>query len=202
MKTIALADGSSIDLNTSTTVSVDLRRGKRAVRLTKGEAYFQVRHDPTRPFTVTVGNHRVTDLGTKFLVRDNKRTVQVSLIEGKAQLQSGDGPNARSVVLAPGDVAIASADALAVNRKSTGVLAEKLGWRHGTIVFDNATLGDAAAEFNRYNRVRLVIKDPGVASIPIAGKFPTNGVDRFADVIEHVFGLHIETKGATKVISR
>lgn len=202
MKTIALADGSSIDLNTNTSLSIDLSGEKRAVRLDKGEAYFQVHHDATRPFTVIAGNHRVTDLGTKFLVRDDKRGVQVSLIEGKAQLQSGNGPNARSVVLAPGDVAFASGDALAVNRKASRVLSEKLGWRQGMIVFDNATLGDAAAEFNRYNRVRLVITDPAVARIPIAGKFPTNGVDRFADVVEHVFGLHIQTKDGTKVISR
>jgi transmembrane sensor len=201
MKTLTLADGSSIELNTDTSLSVDLRDGKRAVQLKKGEAYFQVHHDATRPFTVTVGNHRVTDLGTKFLVRGGKRSVQVSLIEGKAQLQSGDGPNARSVLLTPGDVAVASADTLSVNKKAAATLAEKLGWRHGVIIFDNATLGDAAAEFNRYNRIQLVIEDPAVARIPIAGKFPTNGVDRFADVIEHVFGLRIQTKDGAKVIS-
>ena len=202
MKTVTLADGSSIDLNTNTVLSIDLRGNGRAVRLQKGEAYFQVRHDSAHPFTVAVGDRRITDLGTKFVVRENKDRVQVSLIEGKAKLDSAIGATADAVILVPGDVAVASRKSLIVSRKAAKVLSERLSWRSGMIAFDNATLGDAASEFNRYNRVQLVITDPAVARIPIAGKFPTNGVNRFADVIEHVFGLHVQSKGGEMVISR
>ena len=172
------------------------------MRLQKGEAYFQVRHDTAHPFTVAVGDRRITDLGTKFLVRDEKDRVQVSLIEGKAKLDLGTGATAHAIILAPGDVAIASHKSLTVSRKAAKVLSERLSWRIGMIAFDNATLGDAASEFNRYNRVKLVITDPAVARMPIAGKFPTDGVNRFADVIEHVFGLHVQSKDGAMVISR
>jgi transmembrane sensor len=88
-------------------------------------------------------------------------------------------------------------------KKHTGAaLSNDLSWRNGMLVFDNSTLGEAAAEFNRYNRIRLVIDDPSVAAIPIAGKFPTNGVDRFADVVTHVFGLKVRDSHGVMVISR
>ena len=202
MKTITLADGSSIELNTDTVLKANLRGNARAVRLEKGEAYFQVKHDAARPFTVAVGKHLVTDLGTEFLVRDSKNTVQVSLIEGSAQLDATDGANAHSVVLTPGDVAIASVNSLTISRKPARSLSERLGWREGVLIFDNTTLGEAAAEFNRYNRVQLVIANPSIARITVAGKFPTSGVDRFADLIEHVFGLRVQDRGGAMIISR
>jgi transmembrane sensor len=70
------------------------------------------------------------------------------------------------------------------------------------LVFDNETLGEAAAQFNRYNTTKLIIADPSVARMPIAGRFPTDGVERFADVVQHVFGLHVQTQPNAFVIAR
>ena len=61
---------------------------------------------------------------------------------------------------------------------------------------------DAVTEFNRYNQIKLVIDDPSIAQTPVAGRFATNGVNRFADVVTHVFGLHVRTRGDAVVIMR
>src|SRR6185437_9213291 len=62
-ETLALADGSQIDLNTDTAVRVDISRARRTIWLDKGEAFFKVRHDAQRPFEVMVGDRRITDIG-------------------------------------------------------------------------------------------------------------------------------------------
>src|SRR5262249_17779964 len=63
---VALADGSSIHMNTDTVLSVALSRGTRDVRLGKGEAEFEVAPDAARPFIVDLGTRRVVVVGTAF----------------------------------------------------------------------------------------------------------------------------------------
>src|SRR6185437_1052177 len=76
-KTITLSDGTRIELNTNTSLRITLKDDRRNVFLDKGEAFFHVTHDASRPFVVTVGNHRVTDLGTEFVVRREPGEVKV-----------------------------------------------------------------------------------------------------------------------------
>ncbi len=64
---VTLGDGTSIELNTDTSIQVARNGDTRNITLEKGEAYFQVVHDPAHPFVVHVGTHRVVDIGTKFL---------------------------------------------------------------------------------------------------------------------------------------
>lgn len=202
-KIITLADGSRIELNTDTVIRTDFRASRREVTLVKGEAYFQVEHDATRPFVVLAAEHRVTDLGTKFLVRDAAGRLQVSLVEGKAELQSANaGIQQHSVVLMPGDVAVASAHSLNVSRKPEKELHDELGWRRGVIVFSHMTLGEAAAEFNRYNTTKIVITDAKARARVIGATLPAHDVEAFADVAREIFGLRSRKRAGEIVISR
>ncbi len=200
---IALDDGSKIELNTDTILRTDFGARTRQVQLLKGEAYFQVKHDAARPFVVTVAQHRVTDLGTKFFVRDDDNRVQVSLVEGRAELKSDDASiQQHSVVLTPGDVAIASDMSLSVSRKPAHELSDELGWRRGVLIFSHASLAEAAAEFNRYNTVKIIIADEKEGRRIIGATLPVHGVEAFAEVAHEVFGLHTEKRGDAIVISR
>lgn len=200
---ITLSDGSRIELNTDTAIRADFRASRREITLLKGEAYFQVEHDASRPFVVTVAGHRVTDLGTKFLIRKDGSQLQVSLIEGRAELQSvGDGVQQHSVVLTPGDVAVASADALNVSRKPDKELHDELGWRRGVIVFSHATLAAAATEFNRYNATKIVIANAQIGNRVIGATLAVHDVNAFADVAREIFGLKVHRHGNEILISR
>jgi transmembrane sensor len=202
-RTLRLVDGSRIELNTDTVLKIDLSQAKRFVTLEKGEAFFQIHHNAALPFVVMVAGHRVTDLGTKFMIRRGGDRVEVVLVEGKARLDTAafDG-RAQTATLTPGEVATAFPGALSIRRPSSKLVSGILAWRSGVLVFNNETLGEAATEFNRYNKVKLIIRDPAVAHMPIAGRFPTDGVDRFADVVERVFGLHIRSENGAMVIAR
>ncbi len=201
-ETLKLADGSQIELNTDTRLRIEVGTRERKVWLEKGEAYFQIRHDASRPFVVLAGKDRVIDLGTKFTVRREPHRLQVAVMEGKVQLESNSGAKARSISLTRGDVVVSSANAMPLQHKPEAELAKELGWRNGVLTFENTTLADAAAEFNRYNAEKVVVTGADVERLTIGGKFSKNDVAAFAELAQHVLGLKVEDHGGVTVISR
>jgi len=196
---VVLADGSQIELNTDTFLRVSERSGERLVWLDRGEAYFQVHHNASRPFVVMADDRRITDLGTKFVVHNDAERLEVSLVEGRA---SFDGPDNQHAVLTPGDVALATAKSVFITRKAAAALDESLSWRRGLLVFNRTALSDAAAQFNRYNRREIVIADRDAGRQLIYGTFPTTDIDAFARLAQAVFRLRVDKRGNQIVISR
>ncbi len=202
-ETISLADGSKIELNTDTVLRVRVSQKARSAELVKGEAYFQIRHDAAHPFIVTAADHRVTDLGTKFLVRRDQGPLEVTLLEGSARLETiGSNAPSYAVVLKPGDVALATTSSMSVSRRSSQGLAAQFAWRHGLLVFNHTTLADAAAEFNRYNQTKLIIADRDIAVRTIGGTNRTSDVEGFAEIARQLLNLRAEKLGGNIVITR
>lgn len=201
-KTITLTDGSQIELNTNTVLRVASDNPRNAW-LDRGEAYFQIRHNAADPFVVIAAGHRVTDLGTKFLLRATNSQVDLSLVEGRARIDSIN-PNMQphSAVLSPGQVAIATANSLSTSTKAETELAGELGWRRGVIIFHHTTLDTAVAEFNRYGNAKLVIADDDVGSLMLNGTFPTHDTQAFIRVAQQVLRLKVEKDGNRIVLSR
>ena len=201
-KILTLRDGSRIELNTNTVLRVAQSGQGRKVWLDKGEAYFDIRHDAANPFVVEIGKHRVTDLGTKFVIRESGQRVDVALLEGRARIDAPDAQdNPHSAVLMPGDVAVATENSLSVRKTPTRKIENELAWRTGLLVFNSTTLGEAADAFNRYNRRKLVIENPQTAALTIDGTFHTNNVAAFVDVAQHVLKLNVKSNSSEIVIS-
>jgi transmembrane sensor len=201
-KVLTLADGSQIELNTATAIRTRFDARKRTVWIDRGEAFFKVVHDADRPFVVLAGSHRITDIGTKFLVRREPDQLQVTLVEGSAEIDAPNQPGSQHAVLQPGDVAIATATAMSVVKTTPESVDRELSWRRGVLVFDRTTLADAAAELNRYNERKVVVADGEAAQQRIVGTFPANNVDLFGRVAQSVLGLHVKQQGKNIVISQ
>ncbi|HEY4126189.1 MAG TPA: FecR domain-containing protein [Rhizomicrobium sp.] len=202
-ETLKLADGSIIHLNTDTVLALRMDANQRHAELKRGEAYFEIHHIAAVPFEVIAQGHRITDLGTKFLVRSDRGELEVSLVEGKARIDAaGKTDQSHSAVLSPGDVAVASAGSLSVVRKSQTVLATELSWQRGVLIFDNVTLAEAVGELGRYNRRKFVIADPAIARRTIYGAVPATDVGAFIRVARDVMGLKVEQKDGEIVFSQ
>ena len=200
--TISLADGSQVQLNTDSAISVSEGLWKRSVTLKKGEAFFKIRHEAARPFSVLAAGHRITDLGTEFSVRTSGDRLEVSLIQGRARLEAASAlVQHHATDLTPGEVAIATADSISVQRFPAHTLANALAWRQGKLIFSHVTLAQAAAEFNRYNATKLII-DPGVADIKISGIFDAGSIRTFTTMAKIAFGLRVEKRSSEIVVSR
>lgn len=201
-KILTLSDGTRIELNTDTTLRVAQTANMRRVWLDRGEAFFDVKHDANRPFVVAIGKHRVTDLGTKFVIRESGQRVDVSLLEGRARIDTPDENNRpQSAILTPGDIAVATNASLSVRKSPTRKIENELAWRTGQLVFNNTTLGEAAEAFNRYNRVKVVIENPQTAALTIDGTFRASNVAAFAEIAQHVLKLNVKHNGAEITIA-
>jgi transmembrane sensor len=208
---IVLSDGSKLELNSDTHVVADVTRTRRLVILKKGEAFFDVRHDPAHPFVVIAGDRRITDLGTRFSVRLDGGMVKVVVEQGRVRIDTTKpaplAPTARlataieqKAVVDQGGVAVAGDKAVLVVHQDTAQIARDLSWRYGLLNFNQTTLAEAADEFNRYNTRKLVVEGTA-ASIRIDGAFRSDNIVGFAHLLEAGFGLKVEETGDTIKIS-
>ncbi len=199
---VTLADGSRVQLNTDSAIAVSMNAGRRTITLKKGEAFFDVVHDASRPFYVLAAGHRIIDLGTQFAVKTGNGRVEVTLVEGRARLETADPAiQHHATDLVPGEVAIATANSLSVSNVTPSGIKNALAWQQGKLVFSHVTLAEAAEQFNRYNRTKLVI-GPEIASLKISGTFEAGSINAFASMAQVALGLHTEKKKSEIVISR
>ena len=201
-ETLSLSDGSQIQLNTNTRLRILATGAERQVWLDQGEAYFEVTHDPKRPFTVWAGNKRVIDIGTKFVVRKESTKLELSVIDGRVGVTGASDPHPEDGLrLSKGDVLVATANSTSVRKASAKALASDFSWRRGMLVFDDMPVSRVIAEFNRYSSEKLVVADQAAARTRVSATFPVNGVEDFVRLAHRVLGLKVERKDGETVIS-
>ena len=196
-QTVALEDGSKLTLNTSTELRAKVDPAERIVWLDRGEAFFDIAHDASHPFVVVAGNRRVTVLGTKFALRRDGDRLEVDVLEGRVQLQQG---NSAPTLVTRGESAIGQGRSVLVARRTDHQLAAATSWLEGRLVFDQTTLADVAAQFNRYNRKKLVV-DAVAANIRIGGSFDATNIDGFARLVQAGFGLSVKSDNERIVLA-
>ncbi len=186
LREIALADGSAATLSSDSAIDVALSRRGRNVDLRRGEAYFDVAKDASRPFAVQAGSRRIVAVGTRFSVRRDGEDVRVVVSEGTVRLESdpGDGRSQPVTLLPAGSSAVATAGGVLVRAGSIADAERALDWRRGFVVFLDTPLAVAVAEFNRYNTRPLVIGDAGAAQLRIGGSFRWSNAEVFANLLE------------------
>jgi len=204
---VPMSDGSQVTLNTDSVIKLAINDKERGVELKHGEAFFEVARDPSRPFVVSVGNKRVIALGTKFSVRrdlNKAGDIQVIVTEGAVRVESA-GSNGTEILtqhpLAAGTVARTAGHKLIMEHKQPREVEDTLSWRNGTLIFRDISLADAAAEFNRYNRRKIVIEDATAAGLRIAGSFRTTAIESFVDIIERGYPVHSELQNDKIVVA-
>lgn len=210
-RSVLLADGSRLTLNTATRLRVDLQPERRGVVIDAGEAMFEVAPDPLRPFVVRAGGSDVIALGTAFVVRvagpASAGRVAVTLVEGRVSVQPAAGSHGDfdPVAMQPGErLSIDSADKArprAAARVDRPPLEQALAWKKNEVVFEGATLADAVSEMNRYNRASLVLAGgPAVAGRRISGAYRTSDLRGFAHAVASLHGLPLKEKDGGFVI--
>ncbi|HEY3813603.1 MAG TPA: FecR domain-containing protein [Caulobacteraceae bacterium] len=180
VRRVPLADGSLAAINTESVVDVALRKDERRVTLERGEAWFSVAKDKARPFVVAAGPVRVRAVGTAFSVRLHATGADVLVTEGVVEAWT-EGAVAKKVRIAAGARAfISNAVGPTQPVESPQQIDRALAWRDGQIALEGETLAQAAAEFNRYNKKKLVIEDPELAGGTLVGWFHANEPEAFA----------------------
>lgn len=194
---LPLPDGSRVDLNTDTKLDIALGERERRVHLSKGEAFFEVARDVSRPFVVHAGAYRVVATGTAFSVRLNGENIDVAVTQGRVRVEC-DGIRGASFVQA-GQVAMAVDGGARVRSVAADQIDRMLSWREGLLIFDNSKLDAVAGEFNRYNRRRLRVA-PSAADVRIDGTFKASNLDGFLRLLHRGFGVKARSAGAEELV--
>lgn len=185
----ALADGSLVELNTATRIAVALEPDRRALRLTRGEAVFDVAKDKARPFVVKTSLADVRAVGTIFSVRADDG-LEVAVSEGVVAVER-DGKVLAHVAAGETFSMTRSGEVRRAVGQSERIERE-MAWREGKVAFAGETLAEAADELNRYNRRQVKIADADIAGMRIGGYFRATDPDGFVAAIEDSFPVAAE----------
>lgn len=195
-RTITLADGSRVTLDTATRISVRMTGGTRRIELVAGQAFFDVARDPSRPFIVEAGGTRVTALGTRFDVRRLSHGARVILVEGRVRVtEPGDdawelspGQQVRTDAARPAPIAV-NAD-------------QAVSWTQGRLVFDRTPVSEAIAEVNRYSAAPIELRASSIGDIPVSGAFDAGDIPGFVSALTELYPVTAERTPAGGYILR
>ncbi|WP_068079451.1 FecR family protein [Novosphingobium rosa] len=152
-RSIALADGSHVLLDSGSAIAVDFSADQRRIRLLKGGALFTVAPDRAHPFTVEAAGGSATALGTAFAVRRHDDQAEIVVTEHHVAV-AGAG---RSEVVGEGQQARFAATTLGpVTAAAQGATA----WTGGRLVIVDRPLGEVLAEIARYRHGYLTVTGP------------------------------------------
>ena len=202
-RSLALADGSRVDLNARTSLRIDLGRHERHVRLAQGEAFFSVAHDAARPFLVETPQGDVRVTGTVFNVRQTARAgVEITVLEGAVQVRAKAAP-AGPVPLRREEQARLTAAGVHVRPLTPEAVLSAVAWRDGQATFEAAPLADALERFSAYTG-RSITVSPAAAGLRVGGRYSLDDLDGFLAAIQQALPVNVlrGEDGSVRVVAR
>jgi transmembrane sensor len=170
----------------------------------RGQALFKVSEDKARPFRVRVGNTEVVAVGTDFDVRRMGEDVLVTVVQGSvavtkravAASMEAAAQNPASLRLAAGQQARVADGPRSIPSRSIAVqtvdVRPAIAWVEQKIMFEQETLQNVAAEFNRYGSTQLIIEDAQIATVRISGVFHAYDLESFVMYLETLRGFQVQ----------
>jgi len=190
-KTWRLADNSVLRLNTDTAVTVRYRLAERLIEIDRGQAFFEVAHEPTRRFRVVAGAMNIAAVGTQFDVYRDRVSTVVTVVEGQVTVASDSAPRRELHVNAGGQVRVIAGT---LPDHATPVDAQRsTAWLRRQIAFDQEPLAAVAAEFNRYGAVPIEIETPSLNTLVISGVFAADDTETFLAFLRTLDDVTVET---------
>lgn len=213
-KTIVLDDGSVLDLNTDSRISVQLHAQQRLVRLSRGEVYFDVAADPNRPFIVITDTARIQVTGTLFNIRHSAQFTDVTVIEGTVKVSAAGEAESTAAVSSANSAGSALVDTVELQAGNRVVVAEGkriareevqqlnsvTAWKQQRLIFSNKTLEAIVSEFSRYNDINYQIVDSDTANRQFSGVFNSDDPESFLTYLQQLPNIDVTRYGNSVLI--
>jgi len=196
---VRLPDGSDLNLNTDSAVTVRYTRSERLVELARGQALFTVTRDDHRRFRVAAGDVHAIALGTRFDGYRKPEATIVTVIEGSVAVLTGQPPPLGVRKYPAGTLRVDAGYQVRVDTEGEPAQSapvdpqQVVAWLQGKIAFEQRPLGEVAEEFNRYGSIPIEIDDAALRALPISGVFDANDIDSFVAFLQTLDGVRVET---------
>ncbi len=189
---LQLADGTKVWLNASSSLRYpSVFSGAERIVEIKGEAYFEVHHDPKHPFLVKSGTQMVRVLGTSFNINTYREDVAITtLVNGKIALHTSKGIEK---ILLPGEQATNNTNGLSLNKVN---VQDYIAWKDDLIVLNNQDLQDVLKQLERWYDVEFVEIDLIPVRKTLSGEIPRNtNLSTILQALEEQANISFEIKG-------
>lgn len=200
---VALEDGSSVILDTSSRIAVEFSRSQRVVSLLAGAALFDVVGMAVRPFVVHAQDMRLVADNTRFSLQQLVgQGLEVLVQTGTVGVlgATGDLPRLHvpmssvARIYADRPAKLQSVSPLEINRK--------LSWCNGMLSFNDQALGEIVESFSRYSPLRLVIADADLSRLKVSGLYSASDPEGFAHSVASSLGLQVRREQDEVRLSR
>lgn len=179
---VTLADGSRIQLNAASKISVRLERGARRVEMADAEAVFDVAHDAGRPFLITAGDRQVRVVGTQFDLRRRDGQVDLTVSRGTVEVRPVDRLDAQPTRVTVGqELTHTEGQAAQVLKVADPDVA--FAWTNGQLIYRDQPLSTVAADLTRRFGTPVRTADARTAALRFSGVLVT---DNEADVLRRL----------------
>ena len=217
-RSILLADGSRVTLNSASAIEVDLRTHRRVLHLLRGEALFQVSHDPARPFDVHADGGVVRAIGTEFNVDLRPHYAAVTVLQGRVAVMSdqqarlpvpaapfapptGGVPRPRpqlerfpapagALILGVAQQVFITPHGMSAPRPVSDLTATT-AWTRRQLVFEHRPLGEVVDELDRDGRRRIVIDSVRLRARQVTGVIQLDDPGSLLEFLSDVPGVQI-----------
>ncbi len=201
-----------MDLRSGATIEVEFAPTLRRIRLTRGEAHFEVAKNPAAPFVVIADGIAVRAVGTAFSVERGNTAVDVVVTEGRITVgreadATAPEPATDATPLAAGKRATVALHpnataAASVFDVSADDLAHRLAWRVPRLEFSGAPLSEVIRLFAEHGRVHLVVGDPALRDLKVSGILRADNTDALFQLLAADHAIEAEHRGAEIVLAR
>ena len=203
---IALADGSHLDLAPGSRVITHFTLRKRNVLLERGQAFFQVAHNETRPFVVHANNLTVTAVGTEFDVRVSSDATAVTVMQGRINVspdaEKMDNGRTRTEIIRA-DIGQRVTFSKSAQQFSVGSVDPKVAgaWRGGTLQFVGESLEEVVGVINRYSTTHIVVA-PALQQTRFTGTVSPPTVRDWFRALEQIYAVEVIDQGTDGILIR
>jgi transmembrane sensor len=206
-RTLVLKDGTVVHLNTQSRVRWIGVGQDRRVALELGEVLFEVAHDVTRPFVVTVGNSEIRDLATEFDVyRKSNGSVVVTVLSGQVAIKDlgiGDNPPAWAERQLKPNQQLEYTSASLITDVHSIDAAKAVRWREGRLETVGQSFSTVVNELNRYSNKQILIADPRVdgARFKLGGALGIHDIPAALNFIKETAPVVVTDNGDSYVLT-
>ena len=184
VRTVVLADQSTVTLDADSAIAVNFSAGERHVQLRRGVAFFHVTHTGD-PFVVDAQGGEARVLGTEFEVRLQPAGAQVTVLSGRVGVKASKDA-AQQILIADQQVAYDAGVTDAVHRVDSQA---QLGWRSGWLTYYKTPLVDVVADLKRYYPGQIVLLNSQLGTRRISGSFPSQDPQAVINSLQGVLGF-------------
>ena len=172
-RVVILQDGTRIDLNAGSHLTVRLKSKSREVTMDDAEAVFDVAKDAKRPFLISAGDRTIRVVGTQFNVRRRDGVQSVTVRRGVVEVSPAGHAPGRLYRLTVGQ-RLDHVEGASVSALSAAAPDEAMSWRTGRLVYRGEPLANVVADLNRYTSKPVRIADGRAARLPFSGVLVTD----------------------------